>query len=47
MMLAEALKRPLDGPHYRERTARLEDQLFVCDATEDELRGAEALRRGC
>lgn len=24
-MLAEALKRPLDGPHYRERTARLED----------------------
>ena len=24
-MLAEALKRPLDGPYYRERTARLED----------------------
>lgn len=24
-MLAEALKRPLDGPYYRERTARLEE----------------------
>jgi hypothetical protein len=24
-MLAEALKHPLDGPHYRERTARLEE----------------------
>jgi predicted acyl esterase len=24
-LLAEALKRPLDGPYYRERTARLED----------------------